>query len=387
MVDRLKRIWWVPVVGIYGLARIVSFLLFLSVASIQEDNYWTSARPGYFDFLNIWDVEWYERIFSSGYPSNLPLTESGSVQQNNWAFFPVFPYFIRGLNFFTGIEWKILAPLVATAVGFLFAVMAYKLLELRFSRDLSLWAVALISFSMASPILQTGYAESFALFFAASALYCYLTRRYWWLAISLTALSLTRPGVIAFALFFGALWLVNLIRQKRFAAIEFGFAWLSGFLGVLWLLIAALVTGRSDAYLQTELAWRAGYMDASSFVPFTGWFASGRFHIGQTIGEILVALLILIVAVAMFLPSVRALGLELRLWVASYLFYLFAVFFPQSSTPRILFPAFPLLAAFAIATERVPRWGKVGLIALSVLGQVGWLLLCWKYTAPDYTPP
>ena len=387
MVDRLKRSWWLPVVGIYTGARFISFLLFLLMASIQEENYWTKAQPGYFDFLNIWDAEWYERIFSGGYPTELPVNADGSVQQNNWAFYPVFPYLIRGLSVITTIEWKYLAPIVATIIGALFALMIYKLVLLRHDRSLALWSVALISVSMAAPILQVGYAESLSLFLFAAALYCYLTGRWWWLTFSLLGLSLTRPGLIAFALFFGAMLIYRWFSQKKFSIIDFGFAALSSLLGVLWLLIAWAATGRPDAYLKTELAWRAGYMDASGFVPFAGWFASGRFHIGAGIGEFLVVVVMALAAVAMFLPSVRALGIELRLWSAAYLLYLFVVFFPQSSTPRILFPAFPLLIAFAYATKGWGRLAKGLVVGLSVMAQVGWLLVCWKYTAPDFTPP
>ena len=128
-------------------------------------------------------------------------------------------------------------------------------------------------------------------------------------------------------------------------------------------------------------------MDASGFVPFAGWIASGRFHIGAGIGEFLAVVVMALAAVAMFLPSVRALGIELRLWSASYLLYLFVVFFPQSSTPRILFPAFPLLIAFAYATKGWGLLAKGLVVGLSVVAQVGWLLVCWKYTAPDFTPP
>ena len=387
MVDRLNRKWWLPVVGIYTAARFVSLLLFLLLASVQEENYWTKAQPNYFDFLNIWDAEWYERIYSGGYPSELPTNSDGTVQQNNWAFYPVFPYLIRGLSVITTIEWKYLAPIVATVIGAFFVIMVYRLVMLRHSRELALWSVAMISFSMAAPILQVGYAESLSLFLFATALYCYLTQRWWWLALSLIFLSLTRPGLIAFVVFFGAMLIYRWFTARKFSLIDFGFAALSSLLGVLWLLIAWAVTGRPDAYLKTELAWRAGYMDASAFVPFAGWFASGRFHLGAGIGEFLVVVLMALTAVSMFLPSVRALGIELRLWSAAYLLYLFAVFFPQSSTPRILFPAFPLLIAFAYATRGWGRLGKGMVIALSLLAQAGWLLLCWKYTAPDFTPP
>lgn len=387
MVDRLKSKWWLPVVGIYAAARLISSLFFLAMASIQEENYWTKAQPGYFDFLNIWDVEWYQRIFTGGYPSTLPQNLDGSIQQNNWAFYPVFPYLIRGLNVITTIEWKYLAPIVATIIGFFFILMVYKLIRLTQNQIVSLWSVALVSVSMASPILQTGYAESLSLFLFAGALYCYLTKRWVWLVVILGALSITRPGLIAFALFFAGMLLYRWFVEKRISWIDLGFAALSSVLGFAWLLIAWAVTGRADAYLKTELAWRAGYTDASGFVPFSGWFESGRFHLGDGFGQALVVLLMALFAAAMFLPSVRRLGVELRIWVAAYVVYLFAVFFPQSSTPRILFPAFPLLLALGIATSRLGRAAKGLIIALSLLGQVGWLLLCWKYTAPDFTPP
>jgi hypothetical protein len=387
VVDRLVKSWWAPVVAIYASARLISFGLFLAMASIQEENYWTPAHPGYFDFLNIWDVEWYERIFTGGYPAVLPGNLDGTVQQNNWAFYPVFPYLIRGLNVITGLQWKYLAPIVATVIGFLFILVVYKLVLLKQSKSVALWSVALISVSMASPILQTGYAESLSLFLFASALYCYLTKRWIWLAVTLAALSITRPGLIAFALFFGGMLIYKFVKEKKFSWLDFGFAALSTVLGFAWLVIAWFVTGRSDAYLRTELAWRAGYTDAKSLVPFAGWFESGSFYLGEVLGPIFVTSLMLAFAAAMFLPSVRALGIELRLWVAAYVIYLFAVFFPQTSTPRILFPAFPLLVAFGIATNRFGWLGKSLVIGLSLLGQVGWLLVCWKYTAPDFTPP
>lgn len=387
MVDRLIKSWWAPVVGIYATARLISFAFFLAIASIQEENYWTKAQPGYFDFLNIWDVEWYERIFTSGYPSVLPQNLDGTVQQNNWAFYPVFPYLIRGLSVITTIEWKYLAPIVSTLVGFAFILVVYKLLLLKQSKSVALWCVALISVSMASPILQTGYAESLSLFLFASAHYCYSTKRWYWLAFVLAALSVTRPGLLAFALFFAGMLVYKFVVEKKISWLDFGFAALSSALGFAWLVIAWMVTGRSDAYLRTELAWRAGYTDATAFIPFSGWFESGRFHLGDGFGQFAVAALMLAFVAAMFLPSVRALGIELRLWVAAYVVYLFAVFFPQSSTPRLLFPAFPLLVAFGIATNRFGWLGKSLIIGVSLLGQVGWLLLCWKYTAPDYTPP
>jgi Gpi18-like mannosyltransferase len=387
--------WWLPIVSIFLASRITTFFLFLGFAQIQEDNYWTKARPSYFDFLNIWDVEWYHRIFTDGYASVLPTNPDGTVQQNNWAFMPVFPYLVRALNFLTGVEWKILAPIVATIFAFAFILVAYKLLLLRLSESQSRWAITLISFSMASPILQVGYAESLWLLLIAASLYFFIQRRDVLLVISLTVLSVTRPGLLAFALMFALLFVYHLVRERKhgeeFAQLErvrlASLTVLSAFLGFVWLIVAALATGRFDAYLKTEVAWRAGYTGNTDLQPFTGWFVSGAFHLGDGFGQIVVFGLIAFAGWAINTASVKGLGVELRFWSIAYIVYLLAVFFPQSSTPRILFGAFPLLAAVAVATDRQPRVAKIALLALSILSQVVWLLVCWKYTAPDFTPP
>jgi hypothetical protein len=200
-------------------------------------------------------------------------------------------------------------------------------------------------------------------------------------------MSVARPGVIAFGLFFVIMLVYRWYKQKKFSWIEFGFAALSGVLGVLWIVIAWITTGRFDAYLKTEFAWRAGFVDAAGVIPFTGWFESGRFFIGDWLGLVVVVCAIIFFVCLMFFPSIVATGVEMRAWLGAYLFYLFAIFFPQSSTPRILMPAITMMVAFGIATSKFGRFGKAAVVALSLLGQVVWLLICWKYTAPDYTPP
>jgi hypothetical protein len=85
--------------------------------------------------------------------------------------------------------------------------------------------------------------------------------------------------------------------------------------------------------------------------------------------------------------SARALGLKLWAWTFGYLLYLAAVFFPQSSTVRILLPAFPLIAAFAESTYRSTKVTKAVIVAVAVVLQFAWLMLCWRYQAPDFSPP
>jgi hypothetical protein len=72
----------------------------------------------------------------------------------------------------------------------------------------------------------------------------------------------------------------------------------------------------------------------------------------------------------LFEPHVKRLGIETRLWAASYLVYLLAVFFPQSSLFRLLVPLSPLWGAPAIPRSVV--W-RIGVVTACLLGQWWWI--------------
>ncbi len=98
----------------------------------------------------------------------------------------------------------------------------------------------------------------------------------------------------------------------------------------------------------------------------------------------LLVLVLVLFAAALFTPWVRRLGVDLRFWSASYAVYLLAVFFPQSSTFRLLIPLFPLLGAVAQPPSRIYR---TAIVLLSIVGQFGWLYICWWSNGYDWTPP
>ncbi|GAH84779.1 unnamed protein product, partial [marine sediment metagenome] len=64
--------------------------------------------------------------------------------------------------------------------------------------------------------------------------------------------------------------------------------------------------------------------------------------------------------------------------------YLLAVFFPQSSTWRILMPIAPLLAVVALPRSRVYR---VVLVVVALVLQWVWLYANWWVDGYDWTPP
>ncbi len=59
------------------------------------------------------------------------------------------------------------------------------------------------------------------------------------------------------------------------------------------------------------------------------------------------------------------------------------MFFPQSSTFRLLVPLAPALGALAVPRSRVFR---IALIVLGVAGQVGWVYIAWWIDGVDWTP-
>ena len=382
--------WWGKVLVIWALSRVVTTGLVLTLASVQGPNPWTGANPNYVDFANIWDGRWYNIVAVGGYPSVLPLTLEGKVAENAWAFLPGYPAVVRLLMEISGLAWSPVAVFVSLAFSLGAALLFYRLMRRVLDSSTALFSVVLFCVAPLSPILQFGYAESMYLFFLILALSLLLERRYVLLFPVVAVMAFTRPGALAFALALGLhawhRWVTRdrdpfPVHDRMLSASVTVF---TGILGVAWPLIAWGVTGSMSAYTDTELAWRAPYIGYQELVPFTAWFQGGVWWIGMPLGIIAAAALILAFTLFMFTPAVKRLGVDLRFWVASYALYLLAVFFPQSSTFRLLMPAFPLLGAIAVPRSVLYR---VVLVLLGIAGQWGWLLICWGVDGADWTPP
>jgi hypothetical protein len=386
--------WWVKVAVIWLVSRGISTTLLALFASWQQKNSWTGRHPSLLAYSQLWDSLWYNIIAVSGYPSVLPTAADGHVAQNAWAFLPAYPLVVRSLMVVTTLPW---AP-ASVAVSLLFslgaALMFFRLMRLRLPAESAMFAVVLFCVAPISPILQVAYAESMQAFFLTLALYLLIRRRYGLLFPVVFILCLTRPSGLAFAL---ALALHIIQRwmsrgtdpfptSERITAIAVTAFSLA--MGFVWSIVAWIVTGSSSAYTDTELAWRAPYVGYGELLPFAPWVQGSAFWSAQwglgAFGYVLLVALVAGFGAALFLPSVRRLGSDLRFWSASYALYLLAVFFPQSSTFRLLLPLFPLLGAVAQPKSIAYR---VGITVLFVAGQFGWLAICWFVAGYDWTPP
>lgn len=382
--------WWVKVLVIFAASRVVSTWILLDFASRQTDNAWTAARPGYFEFAKIWDGHWYYIISVVGYPSELPMTADGHVAESAWAFMPAYPSLVRVFTFATGLDFSVVAVVLSTAFALGAALMFYRLMHLVLPSGTALFSVVLFCFAPLSPIFQVAYAESMHAFLLTVALYLLVKRRYWTMLPIIAVMSLTRPSGLAFALALGLhvvhRWWVRerdpFPSHERVASVIATL--FSAIMGFAWLLIAWAVTGSMTAYTDTELAWRAPYIGYEELIPFTPWLQGAAFWWPGPVGLIVLALVVIAFFGFLFTPWARRLGVDLRYWVASYALYLLAVFFPQSSTFRLLVPMFPLLGAFAQPKSPVYR---VLLVGVFILGQIGWVHIAWWVDGYDWTPP
>jgi hypothetical protein len=385
------------VAAIYVAARIVTTLFLFAATELSgfTSRMGADARLG--DTVVAWDGMWYWTVAASGYPSRLPLTDAGQVAENAWAFLPLYPWLAQAVSMPFGL-WQIGALIVSLVAGYGASVALYYLLRMRLDESATLWAVAFFASGPLAALFHVGYAEALNLFWLFCALLAVARRRYVWLYALIPLMAFTRPGVLAFALFLAlfGIWRWFTRAREPLRAPEIAHIIAAGLLaavaGFAWQFIAGWVTGNPEAYLVTEMAWRRNWiLGDATFTPFepflagiSYWFET-MWHLPLVLGYALVAGGLLLIAVALIaLPQVRRLGIEIRLWSASYLVYLLLVFFPQSSIFRLLVPLSPLWGAFAVPRSRA--W-RVGVLVACLIGQWWWIYNMYALGSTNWQVP
>lgn len=413
----LRRVpWWAWVLAVYSASRAVTTGILLAFAAQQPRNPWTEANPGYLDFARLWDGHWYWIIAAVGYPDEIPRDDEGLAQENAWAFMPVYPMLVRaGLGLTGGgsaTDFAAVAVTISVVAGGAAALLFHALLRRWMSAGAAMLGTALFCAAPLSPIYQVAYAEAPHLALLFLALLLVLDRRWAPLAVVVTVMALTRPSGLAFALLLALVWLWRW-RRARGGIEPFGMrervtllsvTAVAGFAGLAWPGIVALATGDFLGYTDTELAWRRPYIGDVHLVPFTPWWQGAQWWLGDVLGPVALVTVLLLAACAFALPAMRRMPVELRCWIVAYALYLLAVFFPQSSTFRLLVPLAPALGAIALGIvsvgngplgRRLPRAGVGPLrgllaalaIVIGIAGQALWVHLGWWVDGYDWTPP
>jgi len=370
------------VAAVYVSARLLTTLFFWIAAELSGPTSRFGADASISSLAMGWDSQWYWVIADQGYPSALPVTDAGQVTENAWAFLPLYPWLARALGTVLG-GYPAGAIVLALVAGYAASVVLFLLLRGPIGETAALWAVVFFANGPLAALFQMGYAESLGLLWLFLALWALVQRRFGWLYLLVVLMGFTRPGVLAFALLLGLYGIFRWFRRRddplpvSHIVHIVALGALAVIVGFAWQVIAGIATGDPSAYLETELAWRRSWVGSEEqFMPFIAFFQAAAIWFGlwglpTALGPVL--LVVLIVGAGVLLarsPQVRRLGPEIRLWGASYLVYLLAVFFPQSSIFRLLLPLTPVAAGVAVPSS---RWWRIGILVLCVAGQWVWI--------------
>lgn len=381
-----RSAWTAPLL-IWAGSRVVSTVLLATVYLLATANGWPFASyrqdPSFFTFSGSWDASFYRIIAEHGYPATLPTDGSGHVLPNAWAFLPVFPAVVRVVMTLTGASFWVAGVGVASIAGASACVLLYRLVLAVGCSHRARWATALFAFAPTGFLLQVAYAESLLLALLFGALLALVRRRYWLIAPLGVVAAFTKPGVLALAL---ALAVHLVLRWVAWRRQQDAFPWrdriaivVTGLVvaaaGLAWPVIATAVTGRPNAYLDTELSWWVGFVGRQHFAPLTPWFTMAS----TWLGPLGIGLVVVLLAGAVWFfsrRSTRALGTDVLAFTASYGLYLVAVFLPQQSLPRLLMPMAPLLGSdvFVGTRRRAVTWLVVGMCLQPVAIVLLWFL-------------
>lgn len=368
---------------LYVAARVVTTVFFVLAGAMAPAGSRFGPDASFGELAVGWDATWYWYVAVNGYPSMLPLTDAGLVGENQWAFMPVYAYLASWLGALFG-SWIAGAVVISMVAGYGASYVLYRMLRMRLDRSAATWGALFFAAGPLAGLFQVGYAETLFLFMLFLALWLVMRRSYAWLYVLIPVMGFTRPGILAFSLFLAlfGIWRWFRRRQEPLPTREIVHIIALGLIalvvGFSWQGIAGIVTGDAGAYLATELAWRRNWIPGfdGHFFPFDGFIAATEFWAGQWGWPVWLGYIALVTFVGaavlalLFAPQVRALGIEIRLWSASYLLYILAVFFPQSSIFRLLVPISPLWGALAV--PRYPAW-RIGVLVAGLAGQWWWI--------------
>lgn len=383
----------------YLLLRFVSTVIMVALAPTQDPRGFTGNTEGYWGLANLWDAAWYRRIAEDGYPDQLPRNAAGEVQQNPWAFYPMFPMLARVITTLTGVDFEYVGPTLALVLGIGAAMAIAAVLRAKVGPRAALAGVAVWAAYPASPALQMAYTESLAVLLLCGVLWM-LHREEWWGAAGIAlATGLARPialplGLVALV----AVWLrwrsrhTRSIRRAEWVAMAAALA-ACGIAGLIWPLVVWWGTGESDGYELTMASWRG----SGEVVPFVQWWHNAEVLVGDW-APVLLAVLGLGLLALVLGPWARGLGWQLRAWCLAYPAYLVAVLDPWTSTIRYLLPLFPLAVVLVGGgwTARGDRddrpswllWVRTAVVVgLSLAWQVWWVREILVLNLPADYPP
>ena len=381
----------------YAACRVVTGVLLAIVATRQVPTGWTGPDVSYLTFTTQWDGQWYRDIAEHGYPRVLPRDDEGLVEQNPWAFYPLFPFVSRMLMDLTHLNFYVVGSTLSLLLGFGAAAGMAMLLRDRIGERYTVLTVVLWASLPAAATLQVGYTEAMAMCLLTLFLLALSGERWLWAALVALLLGLTRPIAAPIAaVTLVALWTRWRRRDEEPVTVPEAVAGIvalgaCGLSALLWPTVAGLVTGRADAYTLTMSSWRG----SREIVPVRPWLDMSRYYFGDTWGPVWLTVLFVGIAILVLGPWAARLGAQMRMWSLAYPAYLLLVLDPFTSVFRYLIPLFPLVPIL-LGVAGYPRWHswrswvwvRFGVLLVAfVVGQWYWIDILWRFIPPSDYPP
>jgi hypothetical protein len=115
------------------------------------------ASPGYGSVASNWDGQWHFSIASHGYPSTIPRDAAGQALQNQWGFYPLYPFIVGAIMGITGAGFTVVAPTLSLLLGAAAVTVMFRLISQGSRRFAASATVLLTCTYMAAPAMQTAY--------------------------------------------------------------------------------------------------------------------------------------------------------------------------------------------------------------------------------------
>lgn len=254
MVKLLKIHWMFFCVIIFIISRALMLYQYNLMNNILL--HYDSNFNDFFQVMCKWDCEWYSSIIKNGYDLYPRLTPKVWYGLANWAFFPLYPYLVKGVIFITH------TPLIATGIilnqlfVFIAILIFYNYLKLFFDELNSRFGVVLLAFSPFSIYFASLYSEALFLLLSLSAFYLMRINKPYLSAICGGLSSAVRPVGIMFSFIY--LYFGIKTAEKKYKLI-FGLALaVSGLL--LYMLYLHFLVGDALAFKHIQEKWgRVGY--------------------------------------------------------------------------------------------------------------------------------
>jgi len=329
------------------------------------------------DRLLIWDGGWFIRVATEGYPHTYTYDTSGTMVGNGLAFFPLYPWLIRAVNWL-GVDVGWAALTVSWIAAGAAAVLLYRFGVALHSARLGYALVVLFCAQPMSVVLSMGYSEALFSALVIGALYAAYLERFLVAGVLGLLAGLCRPTGLAvgIAVMVAAGLAVYRGRAGWRATVGAVLALLSVPSFLVWV---GLRVGHANAWFTIQTAgWGTTFDWGRSTRDFL-WvaFIRGRDWVQMSVAAILVvAIVAAVLAVRRAWPPLTVYGLlVLGLVVGQAGYY--------HSKPRLLVPALLTLipAGYAAARARTAT-AVFGLTCYALFGlwYGAYMITVWPFT-------